>query len=328
MGITYNAAKVGSLVTAKEFGARGDGVTDDTAAIQAAVNSSKSVYLPAGTYRVVGQILLPAGAALVGDEAILFCDPATTYSGCVRVQSGCKVEGIYFKGNNTSTDTSEEVGNSQLGAAIRGYDVENVLITNCRFSHFVLPSVSGMAIIGFNKSSKITVSGNYFDVTNTGGIEVNFGYRCWGTIVSDNQSYSDSDIFVSITSVGSDDEITGTEISITSHHVISNNIHIKRAGKTVPTGRHGVLVHYGGGISHAVITGNIIANTKRHGIYLRGAHTIGGNTGPSIVSNNIIRYCGGFAGSPNESPGYQSGIKVESTDGLICCQNLIEKCGY
>jgi hypothetical protein len=41
---------IGSAVQVTWFGAVGDGVTDSTAAIQAAINASRMVYIPAGTY--------------------------------------------------------------------------------------------------------------------------------------------------------------------------------------------------------------------------------------------------------------------------------------
>ena len=54
------------------FGAKGDGVTDDTAAVQAALNYAASnsigfVYLPTGTYIVSSQIVIPAQVYLLGD---------------------------------------------------------------------------------------------------------------------------------------------------------------------------------------------------------------------------------------------------------------------
>jgi hypothetical protein len=51
-------------VSAKEFGARGDGTTDDTAAIQAAINAHGWVFLPAGTYKVTG-LTLPSDRASI-----------------------------------------------------------------------------------------------------------------------------------------------------------------------------------------------------------------------------------------------------------------------
>lgn len=46
--------KLQEFVSVKDFGATGNGVTDDKAAIIAALNASDSVYFPAGTYRVIG----------------------------------------------------------------------------------------------------------------------------------------------------------------------------------------------------------------------------------------------------------------------------------
>ena len=67
-GITYQAssgvarslaAKVGEIVSVKDFGAVGDGVADDTAAVQAAVDTRKPLFFPAGKYRVTSTIVFP-----------------------------------------------------------------------------------------------------------------------------------------------------------------------------------------------------------------------------------------------------------------------------
>ncbi len=59
--------KAGSdVINIKKFGARGDGVTDDTAAIQAAIDSGAGpVYIPPGKF-VVSQIEMPPGMTLFG----------------------------------------------------------------------------------------------------------------------------------------------------------------------------------------------------------------------------------------------------------------------
>lgn len=49
------------------FGAKGDGVSDDTAALRAALAASPTVFLPYGYYLLSDTITLPAGCALVGE---------------------------------------------------------------------------------------------------------------------------------------------------------------------------------------------------------------------------------------------------------------------
>jgi hypothetical protein len=53
--------KLAQYVSVKDFGAVGDGVTDDSTAIQAALNTYKSVYFPNGTYLAGGLDILQVG---------------------------------------------------------------------------------------------------------------------------------------------------------------------------------------------------------------------------------------------------------------------------
>jgi hypothetical protein len=59
----------GQVFSVMAYGAKGDGVTDDTASIQAAINAAGAgtIYLPPGHYKVSAALSLPnAGSALVG----------------------------------------------------------------------------------------------------------------------------------------------------------------------------------------------------------------------------------------------------------------------
>jgi polygalacturonase len=50
-----------SRVNVKDYGAVGDGVTDDTAAIQVAIDAAgETVLFPKGTYRLLARLVLDA----------------------------------------------------------------------------------------------------------------------------------------------------------------------------------------------------------------------------------------------------------------------------
>lgn len=67
----YETLSISHFVSVRDFGARGDGVTDDTkalnAAIKAAVRANKILFVDAGIYRVTSTIIIPPGARIVGE---------------------------------------------------------------------------------------------------------------------------------------------------------------------------------------------------------------------------------------------------------------------
>jgi hypothetical protein len=57
------------LTNVKDYGAVGNGIADDTAAIQSAIDAKGSVFVPAGTYKVSSTILLKNSySAIIGDH--------------------------------------------------------------------------------------------------------------------------------------------------------------------------------------------------------------------------------------------------------------------
>jgi hypothetical protein len=59
-------AKLAQTVSVTDFGAVGDGVTDDTAAIQAAITASKEVYFPPGNYLISSPLSISSNVQLTG----------------------------------------------------------------------------------------------------------------------------------------------------------------------------------------------------------------------------------------------------------------------
>lgn len=60
------AGKLGETISVKDFGAAGDGLTDDSAAFQAALDSHHAVHVPAGTYRLDSEIQVKPRRRLTG----------------------------------------------------------------------------------------------------------------------------------------------------------------------------------------------------------------------------------------------------------------------
>ena len=67
----YNGLPVSSFKSARSAGAKGDGNTDDTTALQNVINSAASagqvVFIDAGTYKITKTITIPPGAKIVGE---------------------------------------------------------------------------------------------------------------------------------------------------------------------------------------------------------------------------------------------------------------------
>jgi hypothetical protein len=92
-----------TCVNIQTLGAKGDGITDDTAVIQNALNSYSDIFFPLGTYHMKGQLTIPSGKHLYGqgvgtliqsDSAIL---PSGSNSSFVSATgSGISIVGIWF----------------------------------------------------------------------------------------------------------------------------------------------------------------------------------------------------------------------------------------
>lgn len=56
------------IADVKSYGARGDGISDDTAAFQAALtaNAGKSIFIPKGRYRLTAPVTVPSGTSVIG----------------------------------------------------------------------------------------------------------------------------------------------------------------------------------------------------------------------------------------------------------------------
>jgi len=100
--------KLRESVSVKDFGAVGDGVTDDSTAFQNAVNAAAngSLYVPSGTYLIDDtQIRVDSPCRIFGDgpTSILRFDIDTVSQGLRVASSSVTLESLYIDSRNTST---------------------------------------------------------------------------------------------------------------------------------------------------------------------------------------------------------------------------------
>jgi hypothetical protein len=145
--VTTNVqAKLRETVSVKDFGAVGDGTTDDAAAIQAAIDavasSTEETYLhvPTGRYYIDSLIYLKTGCRLIGSGEFLAGDTIRDATdGLFLADDGeeCWVEGISINGRTQRTQTCNLDPDGISGGQCRGtigilcYGAPKVVIKNC-----------------------------------------------------------------------------------------------------------------------------------------------------------------------------------------------------
>ncbi|KAI9279502.1 pectate lyase superfamily protein-domain-containing protein [Umbelopsis sp. AD052] len=101
----YEQYAVSSFYNVKSAGAKGDGSTDDTAALQAAINNyagCKIIFIPAGNYLVTSTITVPAGSRIVGEAwSTILAGGTTTW------QSKTSLSPVFKVGNAGDSGTAE-----------------------------------------------------------------------------------------------------------------------------------------------------------------------------------------------------------------------------
>jgi len=147
--------KLDQTVSVKDFGATGNGTTDDTAAIQAALDTQQKVYAPTGTYSYTA-LTIPRGAQLVGDgyESTTF-DCASGSSGTSSISflanatASLRVVGVLLEGIRFQTSAS-------LGSGVDWTNCEKSIMQGCSIKGF---PESGLRL-GMDST---TFSGSYYN---------------------------------------------------------------------------------------------------------------------------------------------------------------------
>lgn len=122
------------LVTPEVFGAKGDGVTDDTMPIIEALTTSGTV-LFTKTYKCDSIILAEGATMLFTKDAGIVSDPANTYTFTFYNASGIRVIGGNFSKYTEELDDGYHVmiGTEGTSGVFKFNDCDNVSFTDCNF---------------------------------------------------------------------------------------------------------------------------------------------------------------------------------------------------
>lgn len=206
------ANRFADVVNVKNFGAIGDGVVDDTIAIQNALDSNKTVLFPAGKYRVTSSLIISPNrnrnAGIIGcefptnypytsqsggptwdgkKECILFYDGPTSATTAVLlasltaigVQNPQTFDSVVFglKLENIVIDGNNKAGFGVYAIRLSEPVIKNIVITNTTKHAFYLDGTySGVyeKISAFkNQGCGISIGRGTLDYSWTGGNKVN-----------------------------------------------------------------------------------------------------------------------------------------------------------
>jgi hypothetical protein len=280
------------IATVKDFGAVGDGVTDDTAAINRAlyqlycreVNPQirRSLFFPAGVYRVTQSINIPTYATLYGegiDNSIICMEDGALTQYVARTADSLQQTGANIGSNGATPPqfiTITNLGFQNLDTSTSIFLVESA--TNCRFQNvgFVGPLTTANLITDLNATTAASFASTstlvckqiVFDGCRFGGTTwgVNTGQQLNGITISNSRF----DTLYQGILLGTDGVVAGGATGFRIAGNVFDNIY-----------------------AEGIIFGDVQLNASAYNIFYDVANHYGGITTPfapviNIESNNNV----------------------------------------
>jgi hypothetical protein len=268
------------VINVKDYGANGDGTTDDRNAIQKAIDSAGQnggiVYFPKGTYKVSATVSLPSKITLKGiaNQTRIIMDKSIVKGIFYAVsQTDILITNLSFEGTNTelSKDTTERL--------IFFQDSKNISVKNCTFGKTVI-AIQFQACIGVRVLNCFFSNIKHRDDYSEGyGILCNLS--CNNILIKDNQFNNIGRHCIYISSGSSNGELVnnhadGCESSaislyskssqaVTENILISKNIINNVAGRVSPRG-----ISIAGWCKNINVRENVVNKIAQHGIAVEG----------------------------------------------------------
>ena len=202
--------KLRESVSVKDFGAVGDGVTDDTAAINLAIVAGRNIWFPAGTYLINTSILVSSknnvrlqGAGM--NVSIIKCAAATTFSVPpldVTSSTNVSVAGFAFDSNSNASVASLPV--------VRFVSCTDISFSDSKISHSYIG-------IGINSCTRFRVERNFI-TKNAVATALNYSINVTSTVTVSTQGEVNDNF---CTNSGSG--FLGNQINISRNQFINNS---------------------------------------------------------------------------------------------------------
>lgn len=142
----------GPVVDVRAFGAKGDGVTDDTAAIQTAIDSGENIFIPAGTYAISQKLNVGARTTLRGES-----NSKLLFSSVV----GLELNGSFIKIERLILECTRSRNDNTLAITDNGNRVASCELKDMEFYQWT----TGVDLYsGYN--DKIIIDSMYFNTVN------------------------------------------------------------------------------------------------------------------------------------------------------------------
>lgn len=310
-------------ISIKDFGAAGDGVTDDSQAIKDAIAAAngKKVIFPPGKYRLLNYIKLPTNGCYLSGEvgSEIYLDPSMTlgesFGGLQRALYAMFSSNITFD-NLTFISKKTDLTNS-ITVAFQGGN--GLTVRNCKFKDFGDSTYYAQGIVCFGVNDVI-IENSIFDNCSGDGAALSFGclrYTIknntfsnngdWGCALVEGSNYGNvtGNIFLNnkSTATGVDRcsfvNFIGNTMFANEHGVrvaefsVSDNKseHITIVGNNINQSIYGISIEgMKPGAGNFTISANTILNSSDHGIRVIDSEhgTITGNTIFSAANAGIL----------------------------------------